>query len=144
MLPSEKVELEIYRRVKALGPGRASVTLPVLGQETGADRATITERLKSLEAEQRIALFKYSGGSAWPRSQFGNDENASFATGGVLIEIIPQARKYFEDLEQRAERESNKGIVFISCGQFAPGEILLGKRLAAKVSEFTPLEGYFA
>ncbi len=120
------------------------MTLPVLVQATGADHATVTDRLKSLEAEQRIALFKYSGGSTWPRSEYGNDENAFFWTGSFLVEIIPQARKYFEDLEQRAERESDKRIVFISCGQFAPAEILLGKRLAARVSELTPFEGYFA
>lgn len=37
-----------------------------------------------------------------------------------------------------------QGLVFISCGQFRPAEIELGKALAAAVEELTDFEGYFA
>ena len=37
-----------------------------------------------------------------------------------------------------------RGVVFISCGQFRPEEIELGRKLAAAVTELTPFEGYFA
>lgn len=62
----------------------------------------------------------------------------------VLREIAPHGRGYFEELEQRAKEEEKKPLVFISCGQSHPKEIQLGKDLAAKVSELTQLEAYFA
>jgi hypothetical protein len=37
-----------------------------------------------------------------------------------------------------------KGLVFISCGQYRPEEIELGKALATAVDELTDFEGYFA
>lgn len=141
MLPHQKIELGIYKRIKSLGPGRVSMTLPMLSAATGEDYLTIAERLKSLEAENRIELFKYSGGSQWPRAHYGGDDKILFHTGSFVIEIVPQARKYFEELEHLAEQEAQKQLVFISCRQCSPEEIQLGKDLAATVNELTSCQG---
>jgi len=37
-----------------------------------------------------------------------------------------------------------QGLVFISCGQFTPAEIKLGRDLAATIDELTEFQGYFA
>src|ERR1700681_3553803 len=70
MLPSQKTELQIYGRIKGLGPGGVSMMLAILHQATGADYAAIVERLKSLEADGHITLSKYSRGSRRPRNYF--------------------------------------------------------------------------
>jgi hypothetical protein len=143
MLPSQLIELKIYKRIKNIGP-KAPLNMGMLNEATGEDSGTIVERLKSLEADNRIYLSKWSGASVWPRKEFGTDDQTFFYTGMFLIEIVPQARKYFEQLEQELNVVPSKPLVFISCGQFSPDEINLGKKLAAAVSEFTGYEGYFA
>jgi len=117
MLPHQKIELGIYERVKALGPGAVTMTLGVLSESTGEDHATITERLKSLEAEKRITLSKYSGGSIWPRASIVGDDSAFFYVGSFLIDIIPQGRGYFEELEQLGKREAESPRVESTPGQ---------------------------
>ena len=97
-----------------------------------------------MEADSRIHLSKFSGGQTCSRKDFGNDEQTFFYAGTFFIEIVPQARKYFEQLEQESELVSRKPLVFISCGQYSPNEISLGKKLPAAVSEFTSYEAYFA
>jgi len=116
----------------------------MLHQATGEDNATIVESLKELKADNRIQLSKFSGKSTWSRKDFGNDEQAFFYTDTFFIEIVPQARKYFEQLEQESDSIPPRPLVFISCGQYSPNEISLGKKLAAAVSEFTAYEAYFA
>jgi len=144
MLPSQIIELKIYKRIKSLGPKAVSMNLGMLSQATGEDGATIVDCLKALEADIRIHLSKFSGGSTWPRRDFGSDEQNFFYTGAFFIEIVPQARKYFEQLEQESDLVPPNPLVFISCGQYSPNEIALGKKLAAAVSEFTAYEAYFA
>ena len=79
------------------------MSLPQLSQITGEiDHGRIAERLTDLEANNRILLLKYLGTSQLSRAQFKND-SAFFHTGSLLIRIAPQGRKYFEDLEQRAD-----------------------------------------
>src|SRR6476660_5291415 len=130
MLLSQIIELKIYKRIKSLGPKAVSMNLAMLHQATGEDNATIVESLKGLEADNRIQLSKFSGGSTWSRKDFGNDEQAFFYTGTFFIEIVPQARKYFEQLEQESDLVPTKPLVFISCGQYSANEIGLGKKLA--------------
>ena len=142
MLPSQTTELKIYRRIKSLGP-KAVSNLAMLNEATGEDHGTIVECLKGLEADNSIYLSKYSGGSIWPRKEFGN-EQTFFYTGEFFIEIVPQARKYFEQLEQESDFVPLKPLIFISCGQYSPNEINLGKKLGDAVNEFTAYEGYFA
>jgi predicted nucleotide-binding protein len=84
------------------------MTLGMLSESTGQDHATITERLKSLEAANRVALSKYSGGTIWPRASIASDDRAFFYVGSFLIEIVPQGRGYFEELEQLAEQEAKR------------------------------------
>src|SRR5258708_20753700 len=105
MLPSEKLELAIYKHVNSLGPLPVSVSLPQLSQITGLnEHARMTECLKGLEADNRILLTKYVGGSRLTRYQFGNDAGF-FHTDSFLIDVAPQGRKYFEQLEHRANQE---------------------------------------
>jgi hypothetical protein len=144
MLPSQKIELGIYRRIKGLGPGTVTMTLGMLSAATGEDHATIVERLKALDADKRITLSKNLAGARWPYAGFKHGDSAFFYTNSFLIEIVPQGRKYFEELEQAAEREAQKRLVFVSCGQYVREEIQLGEKLAAMVREHTDCEGYFA
>jgi hypothetical protein len=144
MLPSQKMELAIYKHVVALEPSAADVTLPHLSQIIGEkDYGRVAERLIALDDEDRVQLTKLLGGSFAPRALFNNDP-AFFHSGSFLIKIAPHGRSYFEELEQRAKEEDHKPVVFISCGQYDQKEIQLGKNLAAKVNELTKLEGYFA
>jgi len=157
MLPSEKIELAIYQRIKPLGPGAVTMSIPMLHQSIAEDHATIVERLKSLEAENRISLFKYSGVVRCPRSAFAGDDASFFYTGSFLIEVAPQGRRYFEELEHRAHEEavapSNPArgsttasgpLVFVSCGQSTLEERRLGKKIADLVERETGCEAYFA
>jgi diguanylate cyclase (GGDEF)-like protein len=105
MLPSEKLELAIYKFVDALGPFAVSASVVQLSQVTGEkDYGRIIERLKDLDANNRLLLTKYKGGSRLSRPEFGND-GGFFYTDSFLIEIAPQGRKYFEELELRTEQE---------------------------------------
>lgn len=106
MLRSEKIELAIYKAVnRGPGPVTLMTTMPMLSQLTGEDdHAAIADRLKALAADNRIQLCKYSGGQQWPRLPSQSDATFFF-TGEFGIEIVPQGRKYFEELEQRADSE---------------------------------------
>jgi hypothetical protein len=143
MLPSQKIELAIYERIKVLGPGAVSMNLGMLMTATGQDHATLVERLKDLDDEHRISLTKYSAGTPERRDRFSGDA-AFFYHEGFRAEVLPKGRKYFEQLEQEAALEEQKRLVFISCGQYTPEEIRLGKQIAAMVSEHTDSDGYFA
>lgn len=145
MLPSQKLELAIYKHVNALDPP-VNVSLLQLSQVTGENnQAKIVERLTALDDERRIQLTRWSAtGSQRPRPEFQNDVAFFYAGLPFLIRITPQGRGYFEELEQRAEQEGKKPLIFISCGQYSPNEIKLGQDLAAKVTELTQFEGYFA
>ncbi len=69
-LPSERLELAIYRHVSALHPP-VPVSLPQLSQIVGQnEHSKIVERLKDLESNNRIVLTKYSGGQRLPPRQF--------------------------------------------------------------------------
>jgi hypothetical protein len=104
LLPSEKLEVEIYKYVAQLHPP-VQVSLPYLAQVIGeSDLRKIVERLKDLEVTKRLLLSKYSGGQQWPPQKFSSDA-AFFYRDSILIEVAPQGRKYFEELVQRAEQE---------------------------------------
>lgn len=105
MLPSERLELIICKHVNAMGPLPATVSLPQLSQITGInDHVRLVDCLRGLEADNRIQLTKYKGGSRLSRQQFGND-GGFFHTDSFLIEFAPHGRKYFEELDQRTEQE---------------------------------------
>ncbi len=107
MLPSEKLELAIYKFVDHLGPFAVSASITQLSQVTGEkDYGRIVERLKDLEVHDCIALSKFSGGRTWPRSD--SPDQTFFYAGAFLIEIAPRGRKYFEELEQRSEGEEER------------------------------------
>lgn len=153
MLRSEKIELAIYKAVSR-GPGSVTfdTTMPMLSQLTGEDdHAAIAERLKALAAENRILLTKFSGGQRWPRS-LSHTDATFFFTGQFGIEIVPQGRQYFEELEQRSEQEANKPLavrpaeplIFVSCGQSTHAERILGQEIANLVEQKTGCRAYFA
>lgn len=149
MLPSERLELAIYKHVNALHPP-VSVSLPQLSQIVGeTDHRKIVERLKDLDISNRILLTKYLAGQRLPLSRFA--EAAFFHNDSFYIEIAPQGRKHFEELEQRSENELNKPpvpkvepLIFVSCGQSTPAERKLGQAIAAMVEKETDCRAYFA
>jgi len=110
LLPSEKLELAIYKYVAALHPP-VQVSLPYLAQILGeSDLGKIVERLKDLEANKHLLLTKYSGGQQWPPEKFSSDA-VFYYRDSILIEVAPQGRKYFEELVQRAEHEESSMLV---------------------------------
>ncbi len=153
MLPSERLELAIYKAINRK-PGMAlDTSIPTLfGMTEESDHAAIVERLKDLEANDRIILSKYSGGQRWPHAD--SPDRTFFYTGSFLVEIAPQGRKYSEELEQRAEHEAEKPLVvaaaserpliFVSCGQSTPAERQFGKEIASLVELQTGCGAYFA
>ncbi|MGO9087386.1 MAG: hypothetical protein ACLP6G_02710 [Terriglobales bacterium] len=151
MLPSERLELAIYQAVKR-GPAQGfDTSMPLLSQITGEmDHGAIAERLKDLEDNGRILLSKYSGGQRWPRGD--SPDRTFFHTASFFTEIAPRGRKYFEELEQRAEDEARKAVpsppseplIFVSCGQSTPAERQLGQAIAKLVEKETGCRAYFA
>lgn len=104
LLPSEKLEFAIYRHVNALEPP-VNVTLTQLSQVTGENNQTrIVERLTALDDSNRIRLTKWATSSQPSRAQF-RDDVGFFNHGSFLVQITPQGRGYFEELEQRSELE---------------------------------------
>src|SRR5262249_47467096 len=142
LLPYQKIDLKIYIRIKSLGPGGLTVSLADFSQQIGEDQSTTVERLDGLATHKRIGLFKYVGGSRLPSGGF--DKDSFFHSGSFIIELTPQGREYFEELERSAKQEARRPLVFISCGQYMVKEVQLGRDLAAKVNELTSCEGYFA
>jgi len=69
-----------------------------------------------------------------------------------VIEIAARGRKYFEELEQRAEDEARQPtpspraepLIFVSCGQSTPAERQLGQAIAKLVEKETGCRAYFA
>ena len=146
MLPAERMELAIYRHVDRYGRA-LSTTLPSLLAIVGANTPfdMIAERLRDLQSQNRIVLSKYSGNVRIPFDQFvGFQGDNEFWGGGFVIEIAPQGRKYFEELERRDQYESESGSIFISCGQCNAKEIKLGQDLVSVVDKNTDHKGYFA
>jgi len=134
-------------------PVTLMTTMPILSHLTGEnDPASIADRLKALEADNRILLTKWSGGQKWPRAD--SPDATFFHTGEFGIEIVPQGRKYFEELEQRGEQEiktplfvtatPGEPLIFVSCGQSTPAERQLGQQIAKLVEQETGCSAYFA
>jgi len=150
MLPSEKVELAIYRKVLSLEPGRVTMTLPILCQATGADQLIVIERLEGLEEEGRIALSKYNGGNVWPYTRSKEERTNFFCNGSFLVEIRHAGRKYFEQLEAAAAQEEvlaasePKQTVFVSCGQRTDEEREFGRQICEVINEHPSFRAYFA
>jgi hypothetical protein len=151
MLPSERLELAIYQAIKHVPGPRFDTSLPMLSQITSeTDHGAIAERLKDLEDEGRIHLSKYSGGQIWPRGD--SPDRTFFHAGSFFIEIAARGRKYFEELEQRAEDEARQPtpspraepLIFVSCGQSTPAERQLGQAIAKLVEKETGCRAYFA
>lgn len=147
MLPFEEIELAIYRYVDKFGPA-VSTALPTLLNIVGGNVPyhSIVERLKDLKNQGRIHLFKYSGDTRVPYDRFVEIEGETnfYYGGGFVIEIAPGGRKYFEELDERDQREKQSGTVFVSCGQYTDAEKQLGKDLAVAVGQHTSCKGYFA
>jgi len=151
MLPSERLELAIYQAIKRVPGPRFDTSMPMLSQITGEmDHGAIAERLKDLADDGRIHLSKYSGGQVWPRGD--SPDRTFFHTGSFFIEIAPRGRKYFEELEQRAEDEARQPVpslqaeplIFVSCGQSTAAERKLGQAIADLVEKETGCRAYFA
>jgi len=142
LLPYQKIDLKIYKRIKTSGTVGLTVSLADFAQQIGEDQRTTAERLEALAIHKRLDLLKYSGGSRWPFGSF--DRNSFFHSGSFIIELAPQGREYFEELEHSAEQDSARPLVFISCGQYTEKERQLGRDLATKVNQLTSYEGYFA
>jgi hypothetical protein len=158
MLPSEKLELAIYRYINISGGRSVNLASLLTGANVpGTDTPAIQERLEDLEYHGRFALSKYVGTTRVPYAEYPH----LFATWGLgpqwsakshffgydsfCVEVTPQGRKYFEQLEQRERSESQGQLVFISCGQFSEAERKLGRELSSAVDEFLPpFKGYFA
>ncbi|HTZ73648.1 MAG TPA: hypothetical protein VMB47_06995, partial [Candidatus Aquilonibacter sp.] len=147
MLPAEKMELAIYKYVDAYGLARPA-SIPELARILGDNIQwnLIVERLKDLQSQDRIKLFRYGGGDVRvPYDQFVALEGENnFFGNGFVIEIDPQGRKYFQELEVRDKREQQAAVVFISCGQCTDQERALGKAIAIAIENHSSCRGYFA
>lgn len=147
MLPAEKMELAIYKHVNALERAR-SVSISDLNRVLGGNSSfnLIVERLKDLYSHGRIIMYKYGGGSIpVPYDRFiGVEGENEFYAGSFVIEIAPEGRKYFQELEAREKKEQQAAVVFISCGQVTEEERALGKAIATAVEKQFKCKGYFA
>jgi hypothetical protein len=97
MLPTEKIELAIYQFVRERGAS-ASLSLGDLHNATGVDPKSLRDVLQALHKEAQIVMYKRDGDTFSPYSAFLG--STFFAEGSFVIEICPDARKYFEKLEQ--------------------------------------------
>jgi hypothetical protein len=148
MLPSEKMELIIYKCVNLQSPAR-TVSIPILNQALGgnADFNRIVECLKGLLNQHRIEMFKYGGGTIRvPFHKFVAMEGENnFFGDSFVVQITPEGRKYFEGLEEREQCEKQSRMVFVSCGQSAKEEIALGEGIVSLIEKHNgELKGYFA
>ena len=114
MLPSEKLKNHNLPAVHQIGSIRQT-TLPALfnnfAPTTGAGPsfAEILNTLRALRNTRKITLWKYSGDVRVPFDQYvgfeGTEDN--FFSGSFGIEIVPEAMRYFEELEERSMSESD-------------------------------------
>ncbi|HXM59875.1 MAG TPA: hypothetical protein VN950_03395 [Terriglobales bacterium] len=104
MLPSQKIELAIYERIKVLGSGAVSMSLGLLVAATGQDHATLVERLKGLDDERRISLTKYSGGNPEPRDRFSGD-TAFFYHKGFRVRFFHKGGNTLNSLKKKPLRK---------------------------------------
>jgi hypothetical protein len=149
MLPIERLELAIYRRIKSqsFSPVPVPVTLTSFHPE---DPAQVAEAVLGLEKAKMVELSKFFGNSvvefetadeAFP----GYNLKRNFLTNGEFrIKVTPEGRRHFQALEARDEQERLQPTVFISCGQFHPNEKALGKKIETLVNTLTGCKGYFA
>lgn len=147
MLTSEKMELAIYKYITSAGKSSQAASMPNLRAALGVQDGLIIERLIYLLNHSMILLYRHHRGlekQSYEQVVRFEGENAFWANSFV-IEIAPDGRKYFEELEQKDLREQRSRLVFISCGQQG-AEQQLGKDLAASVEDFYrgSFKGYFA
>jgi hypothetical protein len=141
MLPSEQLELAMYRWIKASGTARTANVVDFY-QMPGAncDYALIVERLKDLHAHGYVALWKIVGNQSIPFNQFisAHHENDFFG-GGFVVGIAPGGRKFFEALEIRYEEEKRRqqeATTHRQKGEFSQPTLgLLRKNLQAMESD---------
>jgi hypothetical protein len=153
MLPMERVELAIYRRIKSQSHSAVpiSVTVQMFVTDAVHDQNAVAEALLGLEADERIRLSKVVGNLVYKYEELDEalpaelDLKRNFIWGtGLLIRITPKGRKYFQELEQCDEQEHREPLVFVSCGQ-SDEEKNLGKGLEEIINKLAPgYKGYFA
>lgn len=132
MLPSEQIELAIYRYVTAQGTERPTTITP-LALSVGRDWSLVIEALKRLHSDGHIKLSKYMGdvdpssevaqavrqaalkrghaNQRIPYSEQGNvlfREEDFFNKRDFIIEITPSGRPYFEKLAEEASAQWQK------------------------------------
>jgi hypothetical protein len=114
LLPSERIELAIYRSVAYFGQEWTTNVSSLLGSiqhfRVQATNVSVVERLENLEADHNIDLTKWAGGRSTSRSEWGDAEKF-FYVDDFRIAITPVGRKYFESLEQREGVLSPNGTV---------------------------------
>jgi serine/threonine protein kinase len=109
MLPSEKIEVGIFKFITAVGRSRG-VTISELSAalNPNADFEILIERLEDLYELKRIRLSKIGGGGisvSYPAYLGVEGKTKFFYEGSFVIEIAPQGRKYFEDIENKEKSE---------------------------------------
>lgn len=98
MLPSERIELGIYRYVRLRGRSAQTSITSLEVEIGGCDSGLVVERLLDLESKGRIELFKWLAVIRHHISEFRNYGDF-FYTDRFDIEITPLGRPYFEKLE---------------------------------------------
>ncbi len=153
MLPIEKTELAIYRRIKSQSHSSDPIpaTLRMFAPDPSQDLHPIAEALLGLEVEGRIRLSKIVGTLIYKYEDLDEalpaemDLKKKFVWSEFRIQITPRGQKYFEGLEQQDEHDHREPLVFISCGQYHPNEKKLGKDLEEAVHRILPTcKAYFA
>jgi len=140
MLPSERLELAIYQAIKHV-PGPRSIRHCRCFLRSPAKRTTAqlqnvskTWRMKVEYICQNIQVVKFGLAVIRLTAPFSMQDH-------FVIEIAARGRKYFEELEQRAEDEARQPtpspraepLIFVSCGQSTPAERQLGQAIAKLV-----------
>lgn len=127
MLPSETIELAIYKFVESVRPLPANVTIQQLSNIIGeSDHVRIVERLTDLDANGRLLLSKYLAGQKLPFARF--EPNAFFYSDSFMMEIAPGGRKHFEELERKATQDvasNERPRYFDSPGAGAKSRVIL-------------------
>lgn len=140
LLPSQRIELAIYRYVCQVGAER-SVTVGSLALAVQADSGLVVERLKHLNTEGYIKLSKYLT-KAWIETQskpqlknhmrrlidtrvsysegqsFWTTPGNFFSIGDFVVEITPRGRAYFESFDIQERAAQPEGLVMPSEPKF--------------------------